>query len=75
MPFITEELWETLSKRNEMLVHCDWPEYDSALIDHAADLEMNWVVNLIESIRSARSIAGTRWIKDTNDFRGNEFRS
>ena len=55
MPFITEELWETLSKRNEMLVHCDWPEYDSALIDSAADLEMNWVVNLIESIRSARA--------------------
>ena len=55
MPFITEELWETLSKRNEMLVHCDWPEYDSALIDNAADLEMNWVVNLIESIRSARA--------------------
>ncbi|NCV49275.1 MAG: valine--tRNA ligase [Rhodobacterales bacterium] len=55
MPFITEELWETLTKRNEMLVHCDWPEYDSALIDHAADLEMNWVVNLIESIRSARA--------------------
>ena len=55
MPFITEELWETLSKRNEMLVHCDWPEYDRALIDHAADLEMNWVVNLIESIRSARA--------------------
>ena len=55
MPFITEELWETLAKRNEMLVHCDWPEYDRALIDHAADLEMNWVVNLIDSIRSARA--------------------
>ena len=55
MPFITEELWETLTKRNEMLVHCDWPEYDRALIDHVADLEMNWVVNLIESIRSARA--------------------
>ncbi|MAI18806.1 MAG: valine--tRNA ligase [Rhodobacteraceae bacterium TMED111] len=55
MPFITEELWETLTKRNEMLVHCDWPEYDRSLIDHAADLEMNWVVNLIESIRSARA--------------------
>ncbi|NCX28597.1 MAG: valine--tRNA ligase, partial [Rhodobacterales bacterium] len=55
MPFITEELWETLTKRNEMLVHCDWPEYDRGLIDHVADLEMNWVVNLIESIRSARA--------------------
>ena len=55
MPFITEELWETLLQRNEMLVHCDWPEFDSTLIDHAADIEMNWVVNLIESIRSARA--------------------
>ena len=55
MPFITEELWGTLSQRNEMLVHCDWPEFDSTLIDHAADIEMNWVVNLIESIRSARA--------------------
>ena len=55
MPFITEELWERLSTRNTMLVHCDWPEFDTSLIDKSADLEMNWVVSLIESIRSARA--------------------
>ncbi len=55
MPFITEELWETLAQRSNMLVHCDWPEFDSGLLDKSADHEMNWVVNLIESIRSARA--------------------
>jgi valyl-tRNA synthetase len=38
-----------------MLVHCNWPEFDTALIDQSADREMNWVVNLIEAIRSARA--------------------
>ncbi|MDA9670944.1 valine--tRNA ligase, partial [Paracoccaceae bacterium] len=55
MPFITEELWGRLSTRNTMLVHCNWPEFDSGLIDNVADREMNWVVNLIEAIRSARA--------------------
>ena len=55
MPFITEELWEQLTERNAMLVHCNWPEFDSSLIDDSADLEMNWVVSLIEAIRSARA--------------------
>jgi len=55
MPFITEELWETLAPRSNMLVHCDWPEFDSSFLDKSADREMNWVVNLIESIRSARA--------------------
>jgi len=56
MPFITEELWQTLGKREKMLVHTDWPTYQAAdLVDENADLEMNWVINLIESTRSARA--------------------
>jgi valyl-tRNA synthetase len=55
MPFITEELWGRLSTRNTMLVHCNWPEFDNVLVDKIADREMNWVVNLIEAIRSARA--------------------
>ena len=30
MPFITEELWQTTTERDEMLVHADWPTYDPA---------------------------------------------
>ncbi|MGR3619087.1 MAG: valine--tRNA ligase [Roseovarius sp.] len=55
MPFVTEELWGTLGQRARMLVHADWPDYGPALVDPAADREMNWVIALIEQIRSARA--------------------
>jgi len=56
MPFITEELWGITGKRTNMLVHQDWPSYTAAdLVDPEADREMNWVTDLIDKIRSARS--------------------
>ena len=55
MPFITEELWGSLTKRETVLIHTDWPSYSSTLIDTAADKEMNWVIGLIEEIRSVRA--------------------
>ncbi|WP_319826237.1 valine--tRNA ligase [Thalassovita sp.] len=56
MPFITEELWGVTGERPKMLVHADWPDYTpDGLIDPAADKEMNWVIALIEDVRSARA--------------------
>ncbi|SEQ36484.1 valine--tRNA ligase [Thalassovita taeanensis] len=56
MPFITEELWANTGERSKMLIHADWPTYQAAdLVDENADKEMNWVVALIESVRSARA--------------------
>jgi len=55
MPFITEELWSTTGTRAKLLVHTDWPELSRALVDPAADQEMNWVTTLIDEIRSART--------------------
>ncbi|SLN27700.1 Valine--tRNA ligase [Roseovarius gaetbuli] len=56
MPFVTEELWDTLAdKRDTMLVHADWPTYGNELINPEADREMNWVIGLIEQVRSARA--------------------
>ena len=55
MPFITEELWSSLGKRSNLLVHENWPNYNALdLVDPEADQEMNWVISLIENIRSAR---------------------
>ncbi|WP_299789968.1 valine--tRNA ligase [uncultured Marivita sp.] len=54
MPFITEELWAVTGDRSKMLIHADWPTYGTDLIDAEADREMNWVIGLIEGIRSAR---------------------
>jgi valyl-tRNA synthetase len=57
MPFITEELWGiSNSERPKMLIHADWPEYKAAdLVDADADREMNWVIGLIEQVRSVRA--------------------
>ncbi len=55
MPFVTEELWSNLGERQKMLIHADWPEYGTELVDAAADREMNWVISLIEAVRSARA--------------------
>ncbi|WP_374637300.1 valine--tRNA ligase, partial [Paracoccus sp. (in: a-proteobacteria)] len=58
MPFVTEELWALTGTRAKMLVHGDWPEYGTELIDLDADRQMNWVIQLIENIRSARAQIG-----------------
>lgn len=58
MPFITEELWGLTGTRAKMLVHADWPTYGAELIDAEADREMNWVIALIEEIRSSRAQMG-----------------
>jgi valyl-tRNA synthetase len=56
MPFITEELWGETATRTKQLVHADWPTYTTAeLLNSDADRELNWVIGLIENIRSARA--------------------
>ncbi|MEL6913483.1 MAG: valine--tRNA ligase [Pseudomonadota bacterium] len=54
MPFITEELWGQ-SPRERMLAVTEWPSYSTDIVDENADREINWVITLIENIRSART--------------------
>ena len=58
MPFVTEELWSLTGERSGMLVHGAWPEIGAEAIDAEADRQMNWVISLIEAIRSARAQIG-----------------
>jgi len=55
MPFITEELWGQIAKRETMLIHADWPVLPADLADAAADAEMGWVIKVIEGVRSVRA--------------------
>jgi valyl-tRNA synthetase len=56
MPYITEQLWGDIATRDKMLVHADWPTYTMAdYVDAKADREMNWVIALIEQVRSVRT--------------------
>ena len=59
MPFITEELWGAIEDRDKMLIVSDWPEYtEQGLVNTSADNEMEWIISLIEQIRSVKSELG-----------------
>ncbi|WP_135078162.1 valine--tRNA ligase [Terasakiella sp. SH-1] len=54
MPYITEELWESMADERDMqLISASWPQ--KLLDDQDANEEMDWLVQLISTIRTARS--------------------
>ncbi len=57
MPFVTEELFQALSKTANtdrgLLIARPWPKLEG-LSDAAAEAEVSWVMRLVSSIRSAR---------------------
>ena len=53
MPFMTEELWEHTAERGSLLCHADWPT--ATFGDKAAADEINWLIDVVTGIRSARS--------------------
>jgi valyl-tRNA synthetase len=53
MPFMTEELWAHTSSRSNLLCHADWPAPSFA--DQDAAEEINWLVDLVTGLRSARA--------------------
>lgn len=59
MPFITEELWEKTAEfsvsRDKLLINENWPKYSDELIKIDVEEEINWVIELINSIRSLRA--------------------
>ncbi len=58
MPFITEEIWQRVAPlagvAGATIMLRPFPEPDEALIDVAAVAEMQWVMQLIQSIRRIR---------------------
>ncbi|MDJ0951618.1 MAG: valine--tRNA ligase [Alphaproteobacteria bacterium] len=56
MPFLTEELWQTLGpKDSKPLISSAWPGTETSLLDDAAEAEMDWVIRLISEVRAVRS--------------------
>ncbi|WP_117195634.1 valine--tRNA ligase [Rhizobium terrae] len=53
MPFMTEELWAHTDTGDGLLCHADWPAPEFA--DEAAAEEINWLVDLVSGLRSARA--------------------
>ncbi len=55
MPFVTEELYDALVGTESTLLTAAWPAPSDALVDQNAKDEIDWLVRLIEAVRSARS--------------------
>ena len=56
MPFLTEELWHLIEERkeDESISTAKYPEPDQSLIDTKAEVEMEFVQNIITAIRNIR---------------------
>ena len=55
MPFITEEIWQSLPHEGETLMRTNWPVYDPALHFAAEEQEMERVMTAIRAIRNRRA--------------------
>jgi valyl-tRNA synthetase len=71
MPFLTEELWQNLKKHakwldTESIMVSACPEADAAMLDPAAEAEIEAVTEIIRAIRNVRAqykVESSRWIE------------
>ena len=55
MPFITEEIWQSLPHEGDALIVAQWPEFRTDLAFKAEESLMESVMNAIRSIRNRRA--------------------
>jgi valyl-tRNA synthetase len=55
MPFITEEIWQTLPHEGDALMVSKWPEYDEKLNFPEAEAEMQRIMDVIRGVRNRRA--------------------
>lgn len=55
MPFMTEEIWQTLPHDGEALMISAWPEYNSALAFSSEEAEMERIMTAIRAVRNRRA--------------------
>ena len=56
MPFITEEIWQRLPHEGESIMLSTWPHTQEQIIDSKAELDMKVLIDVITSVRNARSV-------------------
>ena len=55
MPFITEEIWQSIPNLKESVIVAPWPEYREDLRDSKAEESMNLIMDAIRNIRNIRA--------------------
>ncbi|MEC2076799.1 valine--tRNA ligase [Metabacillus fastidiosus] len=59
MPFITEEIWQSLPHQGESITVASWPKVNAELTDEKAAAEMKLLVEVIRSVRNIRAEVNT----------------
>ena len=55
MPFITEEIWQTIPHDGESIMISAWPEFDDALSFASEEAEMERIMTAVRAIRNRRA--------------------
>lgn len=55
MPFITEEIWQTLPHEGESIMVSRWPEFDEALVFAEEEREFERIIKAIRAVRMRRA--------------------
>ncbi len=55
MPFITEEIWQSIPHEGDALIVAQWPQYSQKLAFKAEEDQMESVMNAIRAIRNRRA--------------------
>ena len=75
MPFVSEELWHLISKKDMDLVVSDWPEFRDMTIRNSKDFELSMeVISNVRNVRKEQNIASKVKLElfYANDFNRNE---
>ena len=55
MPFVTEEIWQSLPHEGASIMVSDWPQYSDALNFSAEEEQMNMIMDVVRAIRNRRA--------------------
>ncbi len=55
MPFITEEIWQSIPHEGEALIVAQWPKYQDSLAFPTEEAKMESVMNAIRAVRNRRA--------------------
>lgn len=55
MPFVTEEIWQSLPHDGASIMVSDWPQYSDALNFSAEEEQMNMIMDAVRAIRNRRA--------------------
>ena len=55
MPFITEEIWQTLPHAGESIMVSEWPEFTDSLVFTEDETEMERIMTAIKAVRNRRA--------------------